>query len=387
MNKMKKAYFMITALGLLLNGPSLGAWELLDMMKSSYNSGIKTVREGSAGERFNPHRDIRYLPPLDYHDIFRSIDNLSVSRDPQVREYLFLYLTRGREYVKKAIEKEYIYGPILDEVYRRHSGIPREIMLLPLLESGFNPYAVSRSRATGIWQFLLNTSRPLGLLDNRWVDERRDLEKSTDAALRQLKSLYERFGSWELALTAYNGGRGLVERGIKKAGTGDIWVLRKSGALTEEASQFLARYIALVLIFKNQGLYGIRSEISLPERTATEKILIDFPVSLHHVARFSAVPMNTIRRYNPELNSDSLPPFSGGYSLRLPVDGKERLERTMKELRKLRLNQAKTHVVKTGETLTQIGTRYRITPGDIMRLNGLKNPHLLKPGQIINIPN
>lgn len=271
---------------------------------------------------FNPDRDMFYLPGLEGKEFFESVDDLSICRRSEVRENLYIYLTSGREYVIKSIERSYYYMPVITAILEKNPDIPEDIALLPLLESGFNPGAVSKSKAVGLWQFLNSTSSGLGLRNDQWTDERRDIEKSTGAAIRHLRYLYKKFGSWDLALAAYNGGCGQVQRAMDRTGAKDFWTLRSSGALSYETSQYVPRYAALVIIYRNRRLSGLAGEINPPRLMTTETVTVTVtaPLSLNNLCSTCNISQDIIRIYNPELKTDTIPSYSGSYTLRIPEE-------------------------------------------------------------------
>ncbi len=308
---------------------------------------------------FDPDNDILYLPSLGDKELFKAVEDLSVTRRPEIRKYIYTYLTKGRPYLISSIERSYYFKDIIDEIMKEEKDLPADLALLPLLESGFDPRAVSKSRATGLWQFMRNTSVPLGLKTNRWVEERRDIEKSTRAALKHLKHLYKRFNNWELALAAYNGGGGHIGRAVKASGSRDYWHLARSGALRQETSEYVPRFIALLIIFRNQRLFDIKDEIEVPETDPTEMIELKFPVYLNHVSRFSGVSMKKLRRYNPELNKNITPPYVKKYELRLPKDGAKMLLKNKKKLYRYKFTRVKRYRVREGDCLSRIAVRHK----------------------------
>jgi membrane-bound lytic murein transglycosylase D len=271
-------------------------------------------------KQFNPDKHTLYLPGLENKELFASIEDLSICRNEEVRKYIYLYLTSGREYIVKSIERSYIYIDIINEVMKKNPDIPLEIALLPLLESGFDPHAVSRSNAVGLWQFIAGTAQHFDLKNNKWVEERRDIEKSTEAAIRHLRYLYELMGSWDLALAAYNGGQGQVSRAMDKSGSKDIWELIQSGTLTRETSEYVPRYAALVIIYNNQRLFRIEKEIKKPEAEKTENVKLNYQMNISRLSEKCGIDIAEIKRYNPELNSSLTPPSSENYTLRLTTD-------------------------------------------------------------------
>ena len=358
-------------------------WNLLDLFNDTVYSeeGLQKAIE------YEPYMDHFFLPSIEGKDLFASIDDLSICRREEVRRYLYMYLTVGREYVKNSIHRSYMYMEIIEDVMEEYPEIPRDMALLPLLESGFNPRAVSKSRAVGLWQFMYPTSQMLGLKINNWVDERRHIEKSTRAALRHLKNLYSIYGSWELSLAAYNGGAGHVSRTMKRTGIRDYWKLADSGQLRNETSEYVARYAALVLIYKNRELFNIGRDLkNIPKTVETENMLLKYPVNIHSFSKITGISIKTIKQLNPELKRNVTPPYTKKYSLRVPSEKKKDIEKDKKKLYKIRFSGIKKHTVKRGECLSSIARRYKTRLSHIIFLNDIKNPHLIKPGKKLYIP-
>ncbi|HOW83451.1 MAG TPA: transglycosylase SLT domain-containing protein [Spirochaetota bacterium] len=382
---MRLAKFIITAaifLAIIGHSQNVFSWGLFNL----FSGGPFTPEGLESVMNFDPDKDILYLPRIGNKNIFESMDDLSICRNPEVRKYIYIYLTRGREYCIRSIERSHIYGGIINEIFAKNGDIPDEIALLPLLESGFNPNAVSRSKAVGLWQFVGNTSRPLGLRTDKWIDERRDIEKSTEAAIRHLRNLHRIFNSWELALTAYNGGAGHVARAIKKSGTRDLQELIARGALSKESSEYLHRYIALVLIYKNQRLFDIYDEITVPEIPRTENYTVKYPVNINRVSELAGTPKKVIETYNPELNRSAIPPYAKDYSLRLPAEAKDRLKSREEDLYRERVTNVRTHRIRSGECLSAIARLYNVNTVRIIRFNAIRDPDSLKAGDILYIP-
>ena len=268
-------------------------------------------------KEFNPEKEMLYLPGFESKELFESIRDLSICRNEDVRKYIYLYLTTGREYLIKSIERSDIYIDIINDIMRKNPDIPADIALLPLLESGFDPNAVSKSNAVGLWQFLQSTSSNLDLKSNKWVEERRDIEKSTEAALKHLRWLNKTLGSWELALAAYNGGDGQIRRAMNRIDSRNIWNLIKSGTLTKETSEYVPRYAALVIIYNNRRMFGIDDEINLPVKEKTVVVKLNYQVDINQLSKKCNISMEEIKKYNPELNSSFTPPSTENYTLRL----------------------------------------------------------------------
>ncbi|MBN2158100.1 MAG: transglycosylase SLT domain-containing protein [Spirochaetes bacterium] len=310
-------------------------------------------------EAFDPDRDILYLPGLGNKDLFESSRDLSICRNSAVRKHIYLYLTSQREYLIRAIQRSYRYRETIGEILKKNPDLPEELGLLPLLESCFDPHAVSSSSAVGLWQFLENTSQTLGLRNNHWLDERRHVEKSTEAALQHLRNMRKIFHRWDLALAAYNGGAGYVKRTMDKHRMNDFWELRKNGLLRAETSEYVPKFAALMLIYTNQRLFGIIDEIKQPKIQQTEYITLRHPVDLREVAQISGVALQKIRELNPELNSNITPPSIGEYRLRMPSDAKKTIEKSESYLYRRKITGVIEHRVKKGECLSSIARRYK----------------------------
>jgi membrane-bound lytic murein transglycosylase D len=138
----------------------------------------------------------------------------------------------------------------------QEAGLPEELGYLVLIESSFLPNAVSPSGAAGLWQFVPQTARKYGLRINSWVDERRDPEKSTRAAMAYLKELHEHFGKWYLATAAYNAGQGTIKKAMKESGARDFWNLSDKSILKDETRDFVPKFVAATLIATNPQKYG-----------------------------------------------------------------------------------------------------------------------------------
>ncbi len=275
-------------------------------------SGIRRV------ENFNPDTDILYLPRLGSKGLFASIDDLSICRRKDVRSFIYLYLTVDREYLIRAITRSGIYLDVIEGIFRENPDMPADLALLPLLESGFDPTAVSRSSAVGLWQFMRNTSSMLGLRSDGWIDERRHIEKSTRAAIRHLRNLHSQFGSWPLALAAYNGGSGQISRAMRRTGAKTYWDLVNTGSLSDETSQYVARFAALAIIYHNQDLLGLEVQKPRPLFAETETVRFAQPVDIADIAEICGTAAGTLKALNPELSVDRTPPAPRGYALRLP---------------------------------------------------------------------
>lgn len=222
---------------------------------------------------------------------------ISVPENRDVENALNLYL-KDRRNVELALRRARLYAPYIRPVLEEY-GLPEEFTLLPLIESGFNPFAISPSGAGGLWQIMPATGRRFGLRVDEKVDERFDLVKSTHAAARYLKELYETFGNWELVLAAYNCGEGCV---LRRTGGGDFW--KTKWALPEQTRKYVPMFFAALLVAKSPQKYGLAIEgNSLPLSVK----VAESNLSVEELLRREGVKESTFRDLNPHIKGSHIP--------------------------------------------------------------------------------
>jgi membrane-bound lytic murein transglycosylase D len=270
----------------------------------------------------------------------------------------------------------------------KQKGLPEELVFTAMIESGFDPLAVSRAGAKGLWQFMAPTARRYGLRVDNWLDERLDPEKSTVAAARHFLDLYAVFGSWNLVQAAYNAGERTVMEAIKSMGTSDFWALTRGPRLADETKNFVPAIQAATLIAREPERYGFVVTPSQPIRY--ELVMVPRSTSLKNIAQRASLDLDTLERLNPELRVKQTPP-DGPYSLKVPVGGalsiRGALERettshhTTAAAREVSAaGKPSVHVVKPRETLASIAKKYGVTVSDLIRWNNLDTSARVYPG-------
>ncbi len=289
------------------------------------------------------------------------------------RERFTLWLDRSRRYL-----------PIMRQTLK-DAGLPEDLVYVALIESGFNPYAYSRSRAVGPWQFMRGTAKKYGLKIDSWVDERRDPIKSTMAASRYLKDLYAMFASWPLAIASYNAGEGRIQRAVTRAKSDDIWrITASSRYLKRETRHYVPKFMAATIIAKNPEQYGF----SLKEDDPIQYDVVEVsgPTDLRFIAKASGSTYDTLKALNPELKRGMTPANVRTYGLRLPLGARavyvENISKVPEEKRLL----WKRYRVRRGDTLQRIARRYQTTPDVLREINRLDTDQPLVVGESLFIP-
>ncbi|MCL6414575.1 LysM peptidoglycan-binding domain-containing protein [Aestuariirhabdus sp. Z084] len=270
---------------------------------------------------------------------------------------------------------------IVEELEKRD--MPRELALLPIVESAFDPFAYSHGRASGIWQFIPSTGRHFGLKQNWWYDGRRDIVASTGAALDYLQQLHKRFGDWELALAAYNSGGGTVAKALRrnrKAGKGeDFWSL----SLPRETRAYVPKLIALSKLVKNPNQYNV----SLPpidNAPYFEIVDIDGQLDLAQAAQMAGLDMKGLYQLNPAFNQWATDP-DGPHRLLLPVDKANDFKQKLAMVAPEHRVQWQRYKVAQGDSLNRIARQQNTTVALIKEINQLRGS-MIRAGQTLLIP-
>jgi membrane-bound lytic murein transglycosylase D len=300
--------------------------------------------------------------------------------DPLVAKYLALFKEgRRRQHLEEAFQRSGRYrARILAEIRAR--GLPEELWVVPVVESGYKVNAYSRARAVGLWQFMASTARRYGLTVNEWVDERRDPIKSTQAALDYLKHLYEWFNNWDFALAAYNRGEGGIHRDIAKSHIADFMEMAELQATHRETQNHVPQIHAAAIIAKHAHQYGfeLRDE---PARADT--VVIDYVVDLEVAAQSAGTTEEMLRELNPELRTWVTPVLSKDYltyALKLPLGSGERYLREIAKVEDKTPKRQVQYAVRRGDTLGSIARKFGVSVASIKRWNSLRS-NRIRPGQ------
>ncbi len=290
---------------------------------------------------------------------------------------------RGREFVEKILQRVGKYRPMIEEALREE-GVPKDLIYLAAAESAFNPFAVSRAGAKGIWQFMRGTGKLYGLKGNRWVDERQDPVKSTQAAARHLKDLYQQFGDWYLAMAAYDSGPLTVQRAIERTGYADYWELRKLGALPRETENYVPIFIATALIAKDPKSYGF--DVQEDPSLKPDQVVISTPTDLRLIAQLIDHPVEDLVRLNPSLLRWTTPANDPQFVLYLPPGTKDKYEETIAAIPADKRIWWRVHKVSEGDTLASVARKFHISLGTLAEVNQMSREDPLEEGSYVVLP-
>ncbi len=288
--------------------------------------------------------------------------------------------TRGRRIVAAGLKRAGRYRPLIQRILDEE-GLPPELLHLAQAESGFQPRAISRKRAAGMWQFVRDRGRQYGLTQTTYFDERLDPEKATRAAARHLRDLYEQFGDWYLAMAAYNGGPGLVERAVERTGYADFWEFRRRSVLPKETANYVPIILAMTIVSKNAPEYGLDSLEAEPP-LEYETVEITAATHLPLLADLSQCTVTQLRDLNPALLKNVAP---AGYSLRVPKGAGAVVSAALQAVPAERRASWRAHRLGDRETLAAVAQRYRTSPLAILAANRVVADGL-EAGDLLIVP-
>ncbi len=329
-------------------------------------------------------------PPLHLDKINPGDFDIPIVLNQRTEAWMVYFLTRGRRYYARWLARGERYLPLLRDRLKE-AGLPQDLSYQAMIESGFNPYATSRAKAVGVWQFMSYTGRHYDLDIDWWIDERRNPELATTAAITYLSYLYRLFGDWTLASAAYNAGEGKIGRAIKRYGSRDLWELsaNKHTYLKPETKNYVPKIMAAAILSKYRDRYGLTGEILDEDRLSTwtfDKVQVPEATGLAVVAKILGIEEDELEAMNPELRRWCTPPGVENYPLNVPVG---RGEMVLAELKKIPEAERVTFVrykVRRGDTLGAISSKYGVPTKAVMKMNGIRDARRLKVGQHLVVP-
>ncbi len=320
--------------------------------------------------------------------------NVPIVLDSSVQSHIRYFNTSIHNRFEQWLLRLSRYRPLVENIFAEFH-LPSDLVFLSLVESGFNPYAYSRAKATGPWQFMKGTAKVYGLRVDSYVDERRDPIKSTVAAARYLRDLYDLFGTWPLAMAAYNAGEGKVMRALQKAQAESFSDISKTRLIRRETKEYVPRFMAATIIAKNPDRYGFTQETSEPHQF--EEVVVNRPLHFHAIANTTGIPYEELRLLNPELRRDATPPGGELYHLKVPVGTKSKVEQLLERIPSHKFpalpakaqfastnSSSRWYKVRVGDTLEKLSKRFHIPLKTLKSKNSLTGP-TIRPGDFLII--
>jgi peptidoglycan lytic transglycosylase D len=374
-----------------------------DRLNAEFDKLVENIHavEVATMERGDSLSDQKYTPaPIE------SLTDLTFPVDPRVKErvqsqmpsvhsdlplvsndyvdgVMTYFQGRGRGYMETVLSRVGLYQPIILHALREE-GLPQDLIYLAGAESAFNPFALSRAGAKGIWQLMLGRAFEYGLRKNRWVDEREDPVKSSEAAAHHLKDLYQQFGDWYLAMAAYNCGPVTVQKAIERTGYADYWKLRELRALPRETENYVPIILATALIAKTPAAYGF--DVTPQPPLEADHVVVSTPTDIRLIAELIDHPVEDLIRLNPSLLRWTTPANDPGFVLNLPAGTAEAYNQGIAMIPPERRIWWRVHTFEQGETLAGIAKKYRVTQAALLRANHIEPDDPVAEGARLLLP-
>ena len=321
---------------------------------------------------------------------------LTIPDHPAIDTWVRWYSEKNHKSFQTQLDRAHSYVAPAQEIFVR-KGLPKDLIYVALVESGFSPTARSHANAVGMWQIVSKTGNRFGLEQNKWVDERRHPMKAAQAAANYLSLLYDQFGSWSLALAAYNAGENGVQGTLDKSGRKTFWDLVDNGYLPAETRDYVPKVLAAVKIIRNHDFYGFRMD-SDHLIARHETVRVPGGLKLSWVGKQIGVPEEMLQNCNPELCQSTTPPGCSEYELCLPAGTADDLlaaiarhpQHEEKPVGKVAAAPQPaaliSYKVKSGDTWYGLARSHDCSVTALAALNGMKASQPLRAGQSMKFP-
>ncbi len=323
--------------------------------------------------------DPLYLKDIDPNDF-----DIPMVVNEDVVRWMKYFTTTGRKWYTKWLARSGRYWPMMHEKLEA-AGLPRDMVFLSMIESGYATHAYSSAAAVGLWQFIASTGKGYDLRIDWWVDERRDPEMATDAAIEYLAHLHKRYGHWYLAWAAYNAGPTRVSRGIRNHGTKDFWELKRKKSFRAETDNYVPKMLAAAIIGKHPERYGF-TKVVKQDPMSHDTVTVPANVGIDVLAKCAGISVDEFRTYNPHLRRWALPPSPARQTVHVPTGNTRSFLAALDKIPQTQRLTHRRHKVASGETLGSIASKYGVSVHSIQSINKISNPNRISVGHDLVIP-
>lgn len=319
---------------------------------------------GSRGDYKNSK--ILYFKDYDKNLIEKQFKQLTKKNWDKYLNITFKRLLPYRDFIAKEVDRQ---------------GVPFELIYLPIIESAAHPMATSNRGATGLWQFMSNSSGAYDMKTTEWIDERRDFMKSTRGAISKLNYNYKVTGDWLLALAAYNCGLNRVKTVVKNTGINDFWELSRLGLLPKETIKYIPKLILISTLLQNKNEYNLPIKWDINE---WKEVTLTHAIDIRMLSKKAGIPFKELKSGNSELNYNVTPPINTLYKLKIPAKYTENVMDALSSQEDLM--EFYRYKVKSGDTLSEIGYYYGISTPGLIRYNPGVSARTLRVGKTLIVP-
>lgn len=324
-----------------------------------------------------------YVDPLFLDQVDPSEFDIPVEVNGSVAKWVTYFTGTGRKHYERWLRRSSRYRPMM---YAKldAAGLPRDLVYLSMIESGYNAHAYSHAHAAGLWQFIPSTGRLYKLRVDYWVDDRRDPAKSTDAAIEFLGELHRIFkGDWRLAWAAYNTGPGRVRRAVQRSGSADFWAIQAGPYLASETDNYVPKIMAAAIIGKHPERYGF-TDIAFEDELVYDEVPVKGSVEVSRLAAAAGLSVDEFRYLNPALRRYTTP--KEGYTIRVPRGQQATMVAAVEKMPRQQPTEFVRHTVRSGESLSRIAARYGTSVTTLKRANRLANVDHIRVGMTLLVP-
>jgi membrane-bound lytic murein transglycosylase D len=361
------------------------------------NSGANSAEASNNGDEnivpivtLHDMDSFRVTDPEPPRVVDQELESIPVEMNPLVDKWISYFQHKGRPYMERYLSRSTQYSKLIKKILRQN-GLPEDLIYIAMIESGFSLKATSHAAAVGYWQFIRGTGRRYGLEINMMVDERRDPVMATQAAAEYFKGLYSVFGSWYLAMAAYNVGENRVQKEVMNTYTRDFWELARKHRFPKETINYIPKFIAAKMIGNNPEKYGFTNVDYLPP-VEFEHVQVSKPVNLKQMAQLMNMDYDDLKQLNPRFKGEIAPLKGTSLELRIPI-GQTQIALAAADQSAVAkveyiadAGETQMYKIRRGDSLYSIAHKFHTTVAWLRDTNDMQRGHKLRIGKRLMVP-